>query len=260
MKENNVWGTELEILACADLFKTDIYTFLNNSWIRYSASQICSNNDVNNQAIYLQHLADINHYEVVTAVKSMSPSSFQINEIHRKDDHIERKSEVASKKTKLDKNQVKYSKNNLDNCYDELTVLSKAEKERIRYKIDHEFRTRKTVTLKRKYWGNEEIRLKKIKKYEKDQTYRESLIQSGIAKYHEDEDYRNTLIQSGISKYHEDEDNRNALIQSGIAKYHEDENYRNKLKLASVQKTKSIHILWCYHISSHHVEQYDDKG
>ncbi|CAC5413805.1 unnamed protein product [Mytilus coruscus] len=64
----NVWGTELEILACADLLKTDNYTFYNGSWIKYSSSQIYSNNCVNDQAIYLQHIGDINHYEVVTNV------------------------------------------------------------------------------------------------------------------------------------------------------------------------------------------------
>ncbi|VDI12100.1 Hypothetical predicted protein [Mytilus galloprovincialis] len=72
MEENNVWGTELEILACADLLKTDIYTFYNGTWIKYSSSQINSNNCVNDQAIYLQHIGDINHYEVVTNVTQKS--------------------------------------------------------------------------------------------------------------------------------------------------------------------------------------------
>ncbi|CAG2232840.1 unnamed protein product [Mytilus edulis] len=103
MEENNVWGTELEIVACADLLKTDIYTFYNNSWIKYSSSQICSNNFVNDQAIYLQHNGDINHYEVVTAVKqkTISPNGLQSRQEHEKKYEISRKSKVTKKKLKL---------------------------------------------------------------------------------------------------------------------------------------------------------------
>ncbi|CAC5389509.1 unnamed protein product [Mytilus coruscus] len=72
MEENNVWGTELEIIACADLLKTDIYTFYNGSWIKYSSSQICSKTEINAHAIFLQHQGGINHYEVVTAVNQNS--------------------------------------------------------------------------------------------------------------------------------------------------------------------------------------------
>ncbi|CAC5382333.1 unnamed protein product [Mytilus coruscus] len=79
MEEKNVWGTELEILACADLLKTDIYTFNSGTWIKYSASQINSNNCVNDQAIYLQHIGDINHYEVVTNVKQKSSLQIHYN-------------------------------------------------------------------------------------------------------------------------------------------------------------------------------------
>ncbi|CAC5392183.1 unnamed protein product [Mytilus coruscus] len=103
MEEGNVWGTELEIIACADLLKTDIYTFFNNSWIIYSASQICINSDLNNQAIYLKHLADINHYEVVTAVTQKSTSRLQSNIVISKKNDIDRKSDIATKKSKIDK-------------------------------------------------------------------------------------------------------------------------------------------------------------
>ncbi|CAC5422289.1 OTUD4 [Mytilus coruscus] len=137
MEENNVWGTELEILACADLIKTDIYTFYKNSWIKYSSSQICSNNYVNDQAIYLQHNGDINHYEVVTAVtqKSFAPNGLQSRQEHEKKYEISRKSEVTKKKLKIDENQMTISLNNteMDICNTESKILSKNEKERIRY-------------------------------------------------------------------------------------------------------------------------------
>ncbi|CAC5361235.1 unnamed protein product [Mytilus coruscus] len=117
--------------------------------------------DLNNQAIYLKHLADINHYEVVTAVTQKSTSRLQSNIVISKKNDIDRKSDIATKKSKIDKSQMTYSINNLDDNYDESKVLPKAEKERIRYRIDDEFRARKTNTLKRKYWENDGTRLKK---------------------------------------------------------------------------------------------------
>ncbi|VDI52854.1 Hypothetical predicted protein [Mytilus galloprovincialis] len=263
MKERNVWGTELEILACADLLKTDIYTFYNGTWIKYSSSQIYSNNCVNDQAIYLQHKGDINHYEVVANVtkKSRSPNPFQYRQKYVEKFQVDRKSEVTSKKMKVDENQTTGLIYNLGNCNTESKGLSKAEKEKIKYWADDKFRARKTNTLKRKYWENEGIRSKKlcvgIKKYKENETYRENLIQAGIQKYHDDEEYRDALIESGIYKYQEDkgykdaliesgiekykEDKvyRDALIQSGIQKYHHDPEYREKLKQASIEKYKS---------------------
>ncbi|CAC5359000.1 unnamed protein product [Mytilus coruscus] len=204
----NVWGTELEILACADLLKTDIYTFYNGTWIKYSSSQIYSNNSVNDQAIYLQHVGNINHYEVVTNVtpKSLSPNPLQCRQDYAEKYQVDRKSEI-------------------------------------KYQTDDEFRARKTNISKRKYWENEGIRSKKlclgIKKYAENETRRENLIQAGIKKYQDDEDYRKALIESGIEKYKEDEVYRDALIKSGIQKYQEDHEYREKLTQASIQKYKS---------------------
>ncbi|CAC5422831.1 unnamed protein product [Mytilus coruscus] len=154
MEENNVWGTELEIVACADLLKTDIYTFYNNSWIKYSSSQICSNNNVNEQAINLQHNGDINHYEVVTAVKqkTMSPNELQSRQEHEKKYEISRKSEVTTKKMKIDENQMNDSLNNTE------SKVLKNERERIRYMTDDKYRARKIDISKRKYQENEGIR------------------------------------------------------------------------------------------------------
>ncbi|CAG2188269.1 unnamed protein product [Mytilus edulis] len=126
MVENNTWGTELEILACADLLKTDIYTFFNNSWIKYSSSQICSNNNVNDQAIYLQHNGDINHYEVVTAVtqESISLNGSQSRQEHWKK-YQNSKSEVPTKKMKIDENQMTDSDNKIKVGKTESKVFSK---------------------------------------------------------------------------------------------------------------------------------------
>ncbi|CAG2185969.1 unnamed protein product [Mytilus edulis] len=237
MEENNVWGTELEIVACADLLKTDIYTFFNGTWIKYSSSQINSNNCVNDQAIYLQHNGDINHYEVVTAVKqkTISPNGLQSRQEHEYD--ISRKSEVSTKKMKIDENQMNDSLNNTE------SKVLKNEKERIRYMTDDKFRARKIDTSKRKYQENEGIRSKKIcsgiKKYEENETYRENLIQAGIQKYEEDEDYRNILIQAGIEKYKEDNEYREKLKQASIHKYKANEKHKEHVKQESIHKYKT---------------------
>ncbi|VDI42380.1 Hypothetical predicted protein [Mytilus galloprovincialis] len=193
-------------------------------------------------AIYLQHIGDINHYEVVTNVtqKPLSPNLLQCRQSYAEKYQDDRKSKVTAKKMKLDKNQITTSIYNLGDCNTE--VLSKAEKERIKYWTDDKFRARKTYTLKRKYWENEEIRSKKlclgIKKYEENETYRENLIQAGIKKYKEDEKYRDVLIKSGIQKYQEDPEYREMLKQASIEKYKSDENHKEYVKQASIQKYK----------------------
>ncbi|VDI23724.1 Hypothetical predicted protein [Mytilus galloprovincialis] len=106
----------------------------------------------------------------------------------------------------------------------------------MRYRKDEEFKARKTSTLKRKYWENEGTRLKKIKKYEEDQTYRDNLKQAGIKKYREDKDYRDALIESGTQKYKTDEDYRDSLIRAGKEKYQEDKDYRDNLIQSGIQK------------------------
>ncbi|CAG2225841.1 unnamed protein product [Mytilus edulis] len=216
MNENNVWGTELEILACADLLKTDIYTYYNDSWIKYSSSQLCNKNKINVQAIYLQHLTGINHYEVVTAVsqKSSYQNIMQTRPVGGIKSDFDRKCEVPTLKIK-----------DWDNYSDdEWKVFSKAEKERLRYRKDEEFKARKTSTLKRKYWENE--------------TYRDNLIQAGIKKYREDKDYRDNLKESGIQKYQENDEYREKLKRASIYKYEEDEQHKKHVKQASVQKYK----------------------
>ncbi|CAC5392240.1 unnamed protein product [Mytilus coruscus] len=69
MKESNTWGTEPEILAAAHFMQADIYTFTNNKWIKYSAHQIDKDINVENEAIYLKHVEESSHYEVVMSVE-----------------------------------------------------------------------------------------------------------------------------------------------------------------------------------------------
>ncbi|CAG2185965.1 unnamed protein product [Mytilus edulis] len=241
MEENNVWGTELEILACADLLKTDIYTFYNGTWIKYSSSKINSNNCI----------GDMNHYEVVTNVtqKSLPPNPLQCRQSNAEKYQVDRKSVVTSKKMKVDENQKTGSIYNFGEYNTESKVLSKAKKEKIKYWTDDTFRARKTNTLKRKYWENEGIRSNKlclgIKKYKENETYRENLIQAGIEKYKDDKGYKDALIQSEIEKYKDDKGYRDD--QSGIEKYLEDPEYREKLKTKVCTCRTSLWICYTCH-------------
>ncbi|CAG2206196.1 unnamed protein product [Mytilus edulis] len=211
MKENNVWGTELEIIACADLLKTDIYTYYNDSWIKYSSSQLCNKNKINVQAIYLQHLTGINHYEVVTAVsqKSRYQNRMQSSPVEREKSEFDRKCEVPTLKI-----------NDSDNYSDdESKVLSKAEKERIRYRKDEEFKARKISTLKRKYRENE--------------TYRDNLIQA-------DEKHKKHVKQASVQKYKEDEKHKEHVKQASIQKYADDDSHRCKVKQQTETRRENL--------------------
>ncbi|KAK6165196.1 hypothetical protein SNE40_023581 [Patella caerulea] len=60
------WASEIEIFAAADLLETDIYTYSNNNWLKFSRLQHKGDNSMNG-AIYINHLNGV-HYEVVTDV------------------------------------------------------------------------------------------------------------------------------------------------------------------------------------------------
>ncbi|KAK6168715.1 hypothetical protein SNE40_019901 [Patella caerulea] len=60
------WASEIEIFAAADLLETDVYTYSNNNWLKFSRLQHKGDNSING-AIYINHLNGI-HYEVVMDV------------------------------------------------------------------------------------------------------------------------------------------------------------------------------------------------
>ncbi|CAC5426693.1 unnamed protein product [Mytilus coruscus] len=205
MTEDNVWGTELEIIAAADLLKTDIFTYLEGKWIKYSSKQICSKNNVNDQAIYLNNVG--NHYEVVLSVlpggqeiltfnsqaceKKGNLSAAEKNEINlhhvlfpevaikRKHDQIELN--IPKKVLKREKNSfglIVEEKYLLERSRKEPGVckppeieegFTKTEKEKMKYQMDPQFRFNKIE--------------KKKMKYKQDKSFKERLIQTGKEKY-----------------------------------------------------------------------------
>ncbi|VDI12102.1 Hypothetical predicted protein [Mytilus galloprovincialis] len=139
---------------------------------------------------------------------------------------------------KVDENQTTGSIYNFGEYNTESKVLSKAEKEKIKYWTDDKFRARKTNTLKENTGRMKEYVPKNyvFRKYQDDEEYRNALIESGIYKYQEDKGYRDALIQSGIEKYLEDPEYREKLKQASIVKYKEDENHKEHVKQASIKK------------------------
>ncbi|XP_033725385.1 uncharacterized protein LOC117315345 [Pecten maximus] len=70
---DGTWATEVEILAAADLLRTNIYIYdaAVSSWQLFSAKQIDKNSKIEQEAIYLSHLHQT-HYDVVLSVKAES--------------------------------------------------------------------------------------------------------------------------------------------------------------------------------------------
>ena len=73
MKEQNVWGTDIEILTASSLLQTDIYVYTKvgsgYKWQKFSRSMLVKDLPQNKGAIYLQNTAGV-HYDVVLQVCS----------------------------------------------------------------------------------------------------------------------------------------------------------------------------------------------
>ena len=75
MRRDKIWGTDLELFACALLFKTDIWIYtsdMGNKWMIYSGKgasldQVFKRPPANEAGcIYINHTG--NHYEPVLAL------------------------------------------------------------------------------------------------------------------------------------------------------------------------------------------------
>ena len=72
MERSGAWGTQVEIIALANLLNTPIYTYTMSAWVKYGpqAAYGClglSQSSVDEMAIYIGHHGD--HYDVVTSVE-----------------------------------------------------------------------------------------------------------------------------------------------------------------------------------------------
>lgn len=157
IEKDAVWGTELEILAAADLLKTDIFTFHEGSWIKYSASQIRSQTDTLNEAVYLKHIMEghVQHYESVISVKTENPpqpKSEIIKQRYRNDAQWREK--IRKRSSLVYHNDEKYR--------EQAKQLKRA-----RYDIEDEFREKAKQKTKENYEKDNDYR-KKVKRVGKE--------------------------------------------------------------------------------------------
>ncbi|XP_063435689.1 uncharacterized protein LOC134716610 [Mytilus trossulus] len=275
MIEDNVWGTELEIIAAADLLKTDIFTYLEGKWIKYSSKQICSKNNVNDQAIYLNNVG--NHYEVVISVLPGGKEAVTLNskesakkrnqsgsEKDQMNLHYELSHEGTMKR-KYEQHEFNFPKKCLKEdensfglikkktCLEwpgkDLAVcktrapnqgLTKTEKEKLKYQLDGQFRFNKLEKQNRKYEQDrsykEKLSQTSKEKYRNDAKYRESKKRKSIQKYANDIEHNSYVRNSSIQKYADDDDFKSKVKQASIQKYADDDNFKSKVKQASIQK------------------------
>lgn len=68
MWEDGMWPTEVEIFVSACMLDTDIYTYIDEKWLRFSSSGKLEISDRVARAIYLQNKENV-HYDVVVHVQ-----------------------------------------------------------------------------------------------------------------------------------------------------------------------------------------------
>ncbi|XP_062580740.1 uncharacterized protein LOC134242656 [Saccostrea cucullata] len=174
MENDTTWGTELEILAAADLLKTDIFTYLNGSWVKYSSTQICSSNEVNKEAIYLKNNSNINHYECVTSVNvAQSGLKARDSRPRKKKQNLNSKKSVNISATKLTQ-------------MDSLDIESDNEEKEI-------------------------VRKRTANSYENDEEYRESVKNASKEKYKKKADFREKVKFASKTKYETDEKHKQKI-------------------------------------------------
>ncbi|XP_061175632.1 uncharacterized protein LOC133184560 [Saccostrea echinata] len=240
MENDTTWGTELEILAAADLLKTNIFTYLNGSWVKYSPSQICSSAEVNNESIYLNHVTNSNHYECVSSVNSRDTGLNTRNSQPRKRKRkLKRKSSVNVSVTKLSKTD------SLDIEIDS-EKQSQAEKEREKYKSCKEFRGKKINLLKEKYSKDEKhretVKKRSANQYENDDEYRERVKKASMEKYANNDEFKEKVKNASKNKYENVADFRERVRIASKRKYEDDIDFRESVKQFSIQKYENDSI------------------
>ncbi|XP_062589569.1 uncharacterized protein LOC134251199, partial [Saccostrea cucullata] len=240
MENDKTWGTELEILAAADLLKTDIFTFLNGSWIKYSSSQICSNNKVKGESIYLKHTGNSNHYECVTFVNDKDLSQATRN-MQTKNSKIGGRKRNAKRVKQMNAPVTKVLKTDSMDCNQEtFRDSSKAVKEKEKYKTSKEFREKKKNTSKQKYETDPKHRATIIKRmknhYKNDDEYRETIKNANKIKYETNYEFREKVKAASKEKYETDDDFREKKKNASKEKFETDADFREKMNNACKEK------------------------
>ncbi|XP_006824386.2 uncharacterized protein LOC100379079 [Saccoglossus kowalevskii] len=270
MENLRIWATEVEIVAAAHLLRTDIYTFSQGRWLKYSSTQIDKNIINNEKGIYLNHCMEI-HYEVVECVKmpgvltsvcTHNTNSSTISEVgrskrslqtvghHLSDHNIDQK--ISNKQHKCEK------KVSTDTCTSSVHVgqilkrKGKRANDRLRrilYHLkkktkqceepadDHSSIAKKWKLKKEveRYHTDDQFQEKKklsiITRYRKNNAYKAELKEQSIQKYAQNESHRLIVKEQSIKKYAQNESHQAAVKKRGIQKYAQNESTREETKL-----------------------------
>ena len=83
MRNDGVWGSDIEILTAASLFCTDIYVFTkfgnNNRWVKFSRTMLNEPLPIGNHSIYIQNTNQV-HFDVVKDVFDIIDNNISVPE------------------------------------------------------------------------------------------------------------------------------------------------------------------------------------
>ncbi|XP_062606870.1 uncharacterized protein LOC134268630 [Saccostrea cucullata] len=256
MSKDGTWATELEILALCHLLSTDVHTYTENRWVRYSRQMIQSTtNDQSSGAIYLDH-KNQNHYDVVVTVAEKNSDGFTKTHsllYRKKCGNRNRMRQVRSISSK------EKSRKNLEMKARKLNSMEKKLKAaKLKYKTDLNFRLKAIANGKKRYKEDEMYQAKtkqrsvekynlsaehkfKVKeaskrKYITDEIHKQYKKKRGIEKYRSDILYRRNTKQRSREKYKNDEVHRLDVKQRSKEKYKQDKEHQHKVKNANKLK------------------------
>ena len=229
MTENGIWATEFEIMCTAYLLKSDIFTFSNGKWLKYSAAQVTEEVDILPSAIYLNHENQC-HYNVVLCtmhdpvinnketVKMCPIAKRRIGHTIHESHHTDNR-----KKTRY----------HTDPDYRERVKARCRAYQRKRYAMDSDYRQKQ----------KDVVQCQARKKYQEDNEYSDKKKDVTKTRYKTDLHYKEGILQTSKEKYNKDEMFREYVKQKSKGKskekYKTDENFKEKAKQKSKNKYKT---------------------
>ncbi|XP_070566454.1 uncharacterized protein [Ptychodera flava] len=261
MQDLGTWATEVEILATANLLKSDIFTFSRGKWLKYSSTQINKNNITTGKSIFLKHCMEV-HYEFVKCVKPPSTSLYECSHnlrstsqntiiVKGKGRHCKVKRSLTADVNdvgdckhvdgrKRDGKQQKCDDNVV--CVEEISTsianrLLMRKRPCTVTKHSTKIQKRKRKNEQDRYWSDLEFHAKK--KIAVNTHYiQNAVVKNAKAKqlYKDKECYRDSIKAHSIAKYENNESHREGVKAQSIWKYKNDESHREDVKAQSIWK------------------------
>ncbi|XP_077967731.1 uncharacterized protein LOC144421967 [Styela clava] len=177
MFDDGTWATEVEIFSACDLLALDIYTYFENTWLKYSRALLNRNYVTHSRgSIYLNNKGG-NHYEIVTDVKSWQngddegdPAMVTQHEVTRNTEWYEVGHTEKQTTSSMSEADMRY-----ELCEEYRENVKKSS--RRRYKTDQNYNKKSNLRSSAKYKYNashrEALKTRSVKKYETDVQHRE---------------------------------------------------------------------------------------